>query len=231
MAYGASMATRSIPAPAAAGRVARRRAVVRQRVLEIAEDLMETRGVDAVTIDDITDAADIARRSFYHHFESKHDVLVPIARARTKGLNRRIDRLVARMDDPAEMVATGIRHALRHIAGDPLCRWFVLHSGLPHDRLADGLGESGTRDIRRGIETGRFRVTNPRVVETLLLGSMIAVLGARAEGTLRDADVDDAAEHILRLLGGPATQAHTIAHGRLRPQPPDPGPADERKDV
>jgi AcrR family transcriptional regulator len=217
---------KAAPGAVSGGRVARRRAGVRQRLLEIAERLMETRGVEAVTIDDITDAADIARRSFYHHFESKHDVLVPIARARTKGLNRRIDRLVARTQDPAEMVATGVRHALRHIAGDPLCRWFVLRSGLPQDRLAEGLGESGTRDIRRGIDTGRFRVTNPRVVQTLLLGSMIAVLGARADGTLRDGDFDDAAEHVLRLLGVPVNEAHAIAHGRLRPLPPDPGPAD-----
>jgi hypothetical protein len=43
---------------------------------------------------------------------------------------------------------------------------------------------------------------------------------------LRDGDFDDAAEHILRLLGVPANEAHTIAHGRLRPLPPDPGPAD-----
>jgi AcrR family transcriptional regulator len=219
------------PPPPVRGRVARRRAAVRQRVLENAERLMETHGVEAVTIDDITDAADIARRSFYHHFESKHDVLVPIARARTKGLNRRIDRLVASMDDPAEMVATGIRHALRRISGDPLCRWFVLRSGLPHDRLAEGLGESGTRDIRRGIESGRFRVTNARVVQTLLLGSMIAVLGARADGTLRDGDFDDAADHALRLLGVPVNEAHAIAHDRLRPLPPDPGPADHGEET
>ena len=43
------------------GRVARRRALVRQRILEAAEQLMTERGVDDVTIDDITDAADIAR--------------------------------------------------------------------------------------------------------------------------------------------------------------------------
>ena len=63
-----------------AGRVARRRAQARQRILDAAEKLMAERGVDGVTIDEIANAADIARRSFYHHFESKYDVLVPIAR-------------------------------------------------------------------------------------------------------------------------------------------------------
>ena len=75
-------------------RVERRRARVRQRIVEAAEDLTESRGVDGVTIEDITEAADVARRTFYHYFESKHDVVVPIARARTRELNRRIDRVV-----------------------------------------------------------------------------------------------------------------------------------------
>ena len=101
------------------GRVARRRALVRQRILEAAEQLMTERGVDDVTIDDITDAADIARRSFYHHFESKHDVLVPIARSRTKALNERIDRLASRMDDPAEVMATAATRSLGHSSPAP----------------------------------------------------------------------------------------------------------------
>ena len=174
---------------------------MRQRILEVAEKLMTERGVDAVTIDDIADAADIARRSFYHHFDSKHDVLVPIARARTKALNERIDRLVATIDDPAEVMATAMRHGLRALTSDPLCSWFVLNSGLPHQRLHEGLGESGMRDAARGVEAGRFQVDNAEVVRLLVSGAFIAVLGARVERKLDDDDLDDAVEHLLRLLG------------------------------
>jgi len=203
------------------GRVARRQAKVRQRILEAAEDLMAERGVEGVTIDEIADAADIARRSFYHYFASKHDVLVPIARGRTKALNRRIDRLVATIDDPAEVMATAMRHALRGLTRDPLCRWFVLSSGLPHQRLHEGLGESGIRDARRGLESGRFTFANPAVVHLLLAGAIVAVLGARAEKSLADADLDDAVEHLLRMLGIDPAEAHEIAHRTLSPLPPE----------
>jgi AcrR family transcriptional regulator len=204
---------------APAGRVARRRAYVRQRILDAAERLMTERGVDAVTIDDITAAADIARRSFYHHFETKHDVLVPIARARTKTLNERIDRLVAKIDDPAEVMATAMRHALRALAGDPLCSWFVLKSGLPYQRLHEGLGESGMRDASRGIEAGRFRIENAKVVLMLASGAFIAVLGSHVAKKLRDSDLDDAVEYLLRLFGLSAAEAHDIAHRPLRRLP------------
>lgn len=204
---------------AAVGRVARRRAHVRQRILDVAETLMTKRGVDAVTIDDIADAADIARRSFYHHFESKYDLLVPIARARTKALNERIDRLVAGIDDPAESMATGMRHGFRGFTRDPLCTWFVLHSGLPHERLYEGVGESGARDVLRGVEAGRFHIGNHEIVRLLLSGAFIAVLHAHVTKKLAAGDLDDAVEHLLRLLGLSAAEAHDIAHRPLRPLP------------
>jgi len=208
--------------PFAGGRVARRRARVRERLLEAAERLMLERGVERVTIDDITEAADIARRSFYHHFESKHALLVPIAHARTKSLNRRIDRLVGRIDDPVAVLATGFRHGLRAIASDPLCRWFVLHSGLPHDRIYEAMGESGMRDVKRGIDAGRLHVSNPAVASLALAGAFVAVLRAHVDGQLTTADLDDAATSLLLLLGVDRTEAERIAHERLHPLPPDP---------
>lgn len=213
--------TAAAEAEAPAGRVARRRARVRERILEVAERLMDERGVEGVTIDDIADAADIARRSFYHHFESKHALLVPIARARTRALNRRIDRLVARIADPADVMATAMRHALREISADALCRWFVLHSGLPHERIYEGMGESGMRDVQRGVHTGRFRVAHPAVLPLLVSGAFVAVLYARVAERLADADLDDAVEHLLVLFGVERDDARTNAHRRLRPLPPD----------
>ena len=52
----------------------------------------------------------MARRTFYHYFESKNDVVVPIARARSRELNRRIDRAVEHVEDPAELIAIALRH-------------------------------------------------------------------------------------------------------------------------
>jgi len=218
----AGHATAAVESGAPEGRVARRRAQVRRRILAVAERLMAARGVASVTIDDVAAAADIARRSFYHHFESKHDVLVPIAYARTEALRRRIDRLLARIADPAEVMATGMRHGLREISADPTCRWFVQHSGLPQERLYAGLGESGMRDAARAAEAGRFHVENPTVLRFLVLGAFVATITARIEGKLADRDLDDAVEHLLRLFGLGVAEAGAIAHRPLRPLPPDP---------
>jgi AcrR family transcriptional regulator len=225
MAKAASQSEGRGPEPP--GRVERRRARVRRQLLEAAETLMLARGVDAVTVEEITEAADIARRSFYHHFDSKNDLLVPIARARTKSLNRRIDRLIAEVRDPAEAVSIALRHTFRGIPEDPLCAWFVLRSGLPYERLLEGIGESGIRDVARGVAAGRFAVDNAGAGSTLLVGSLIAVSSARVEGKLRDGDLDDAVEYALRLLGVPAVEALAIAHRPLPPLPEQPGGFEE----
>ncbi len=199
------------------GRVERRRARVRRRILEAAEALVRSRGIDAVTIEQITEAADVARRTFYHYFDSKHDTLVPLARARTEALNRRIDRVIEVVEDPAEGVSIGLRHTLRGIPEDPLCAWFIFRSGLPHERLREGIGGSGARDLERGIQGGRFAVSNREVVESLVGSALIGLLSRRLHGKLEDADLDEAVGYLLRLLGVPGDEAEDIAH---RPLPP-----------
>jgi len=204
-------------------RVSRRRARTRQRILEVAEALARERGVEGVTIDDITEGADIARGSFYQHFDSKHDLLVPIARAHTRSLNRRIDRLIEDLRDPAEVVAVGLRHTLRGFVDDPLCAWFILYSGLPHDRLREGIGESAARDLERGVNTGRFLLPNQNVLGDLFSGAVVGVLSAYLAGKFSEADLDDVVEYMLRLLGVPPTDAREITHRPLSPLPEDPG--------
>lgn len=207
------------------GRVERRMARTRQRILQVAETLVRKRGVAAVTIDEIADAADIARRSFYHYFPSKHEVLVPIARARTRSLNRRIDRLIAGRPDSAEVVAIALRHTLRGFAADPLCAWFILHSGLPYERLREGVGESAARDLGDGVRSGRFHLADPRVLGHLFTGALVGVLNGYLEGVLEEGALDDMAEYVLRALGVPTADAAEIAH---RPLPDLPG---EREDA
>jgi AcrR family transcriptional regulator len=209
----------ALEVPPVTGRVERRRARTRQRILEIAEEMVRSRGVEAVTIDDITEAVDIARRSFYSHFGSKHDVLVPIARAHTKSLNRRIDRLIEGVSDPAEVVAIGLRHTLRGIAADPLCSWFILCSGLPLDRLREGIGASGARDIERGVREGRFSIPNLAVLEEMLGGAVVGVLTAYLAGKLTESVLDDGVGYVLRLLGVPPEEAHEITRRPLPPLP------------
>jgi AcrR family transcriptional regulator len=58
--------------PPATGRRARRRAVVRQALLDAALVMFGERGMQATRVEDLTEAADLGKGAFYNYFESKH---------------------------------------------------------------------------------------------------------------------------------------------------------------
>ena len=58
----------------APGRRERKKAATRARIIEEATSLFRRRGYQATTIEDITEAADVAPRTFYSYFDAKVDV-------------------------------------------------------------------------------------------------------------------------------------------------------------
>jgi AcrR family transcriptional regulator len=63
------------PAPPAAGRRQRRAAETRLRLFRSALQLFAERGFTGVTVEDITEAADVGKGTFFNYFESKDHVL------------------------------------------------------------------------------------------------------------------------------------------------------------
>ncbi|OWV69016.1 TetR family transcriptional regulator [Rhizobium sp. R339] len=57
------------------GRRERKRRQTRERIEQAAMSLFLERGFDVTTIEDITEAADISKRSFFDYFPSKEDVV------------------------------------------------------------------------------------------------------------------------------------------------------------
>jgi AcrR family transcriptional regulator len=85
------------------GRVERRRAEREQRIMRIAARRFARDGVDGVRLDEIADEADIARATFYSHFETKEALVEAIVRPtledalrQARGLRDRSPRLAVR---------------------------------------------------------------------------------------------------------------------------------------
>jgi AcrR family transcriptional regulator len=66
---------KSLDAAAAPGLRQRKRQQTRERLTRAAMALFLERGFEATTLDNIAAAADISRRSFFHYFASKEDVV------------------------------------------------------------------------------------------------------------------------------------------------------------
>ena len=74
------------------GRRERKKQLVRDRIWEETILLIEREGVEGTTIDAICDCVDIARKTFYNYYSSKHDLLIDICQIQ---LLNRTDDLVS----------------------------------------------------------------------------------------------------------------------------------------
>lgn len=85
--------------------------------MEVALRLFGERGYDATTVKDITDAADVAKGTFFNYFDTKEAILPAIAAHRLEQLEA---ALMPQQGAPSSPVAR-LKLALRLVAEDPLC--------------------------------------------------------------------------------------------------------------
>ena len=220
-------------APTAEPRGARRKRETRERLLDAAFRLMSERGMDAVAINEITEAADVGFGSFYNHFESKEAIYRAVIDVVFEAFGDALDRLVQDLDDPAEVIAVSIRHTLLRARRDPLWGRFLLREGLSPRAASGGLGPRLLRDIQRGVERGRFKIPDPEMTFIAVGGGVLSAIATELALTARDpaaiarfgrdaADLPErAAAVLLHTLGLTFAQATAVAHRPLPAGQPD----------
>jgi AcrR family transcriptional regulator len=196
-------------------RVERKREQARGRIVEAAEKLMRSRPVDEVTIKDITAAADVGQGTFYLHFKSKYDVLVPVLQAEAAKIDVHLQSVLRGEDDPAQVFSYSARYTGRRIVADELWRWFLQHSGIPVDDMQRTFGRFARRDFRGGIASGRFAVPDERVALATIFGGFVTALMLSFKSKTPETTIDQSVEIALRGLGLTAQEATAIAHRPL----------------
>lgn len=193
-------------------RGARRKARTREKLLEAGRRLFIGKGFEGVSIQDITDLADVGFGTFYNHFESKTDLLEAVADAYLDRHDEEMDRLTEQLEDPAEIVCVGWRYTLA-CAADPE-RFAILHQ-IP-SILRSRIAQRALDDIHRGIATGRLKVDNLEAFRSCVPSMMLGVMEDYAAGVISREDADYSAVYYLRLLGIDEAEAVALAS---RPMP------------
>ncbi len=202
-------------------RGARRKRATRAKLIEAAFRLMAAKGMEGVAINEITEAADVGFGSFYNHFESKEAIYEAVIDAVFEEFGDSIDRLVAGADgDSAQTVSIAVRHVLLRAQREPLWGQFLIREGMSLHSLERGLGRRLFRDVRSGIETGRFKSVDPfmsfvSVGGTILVSIAVATTGGDTPQVERDDLPRRSAAAVLRILGIDPEEADEIARRPL----------------
>jgi AcrR family transcriptional regulator len=198
------------------GRRETKRTATRARLLQAARELIGEGGFDAVTIADVTERAEVGFGTFYGYFETKDALVRAVILDAIGHLAEANDALTADLDDPAEVMAVAVRHSLGIVHDDPVFAGFIVRVAPSADAdLWGALRQRMARDVKRGVQSGRFSKERAAVVGHMIGGSVFAVLRAKVHGELgRSADAQVAAS-VLVLLGLPEDEAVEIANRRL----------------
>ena len=78
--------------PAPAGRRARRQAETRARILRAALELVARQGLQATTVEQITEAADVGKGTFFNYFPSKEHVMAGFGEIQLAKLRRALEQ-------------------------------------------------------------------------------------------------------------------------------------------
>ena len=167
---------------------AERRAATTEAILKAGRRLFGEHGFAATTMDDIAEAAKVAKGAVYHHFATKEAVFQAVFDSVSRDLVAEIDRAVRTERDVLAAMVAGTQHYFAACAKGPTCQ-IILRDGPAV------LGWERWREIDAQHFGGKF----PRA----LTAAMDAGLIARQP-----------IEPLARLLLGAATEAAVACAGR-----------------
>jgi AcrR family transcriptional regulator len=208
-------AKRSAAEPAPEGRVARRKARTRARLLAAARQLFASQGVEQATIAEIAEQADIAIGSFYNYFRTKEGLLEALLEEELAGQLKRLKRRQAQVEDPAEKISIAHRHLVEAARRDPDWAWLLVRLDVPYRIAWSVLGDSARSDLRAGIRAGRFEVADQTLALNASAGALFAVIHAQLVGEYGPQAPSQHAEGVLRSFGLDRAEAAEIARRRL----------------
>jgi len=213
------------PAPSD-GRNQRRKARTRAALLAAARRLFGEAGVDATTVAEIAEEADIAIGSFYNYFHTKEDLLAELLRETLAEQLALMELRRAGITDLAEAISVAHRHFVRLTSEQPEWAWLLVRLDVPHRVIDTVLAAPAMRDLQAGIAQGRFQVADPGLALAASGGALIAVMHSLLLGELGEHADSAHAEGVLRSFGLDAGEAAEIAR-RVLPDAATAGPGGE----
>ncbi|MBB4683315.1 TetR/AcrR family transcriptional regulator [Amycolatopsis jiangsuensis] len=209
-------------APSEPTRRDRRKARTRRALITAARGFLARQGHLDVSIQDITEAADVGFGSFYNHFSGKDELVRAAIEDTLEEHGRMLDAQTAHLEDPAAVFAASLRATVRLAESHPEIARILVSTGLRY--LDRGLAPRALRDITRAIESGQFEVANPHLALATTGGSLLGLVHMRLEHPelLDDDAPEEFAEQLLRAFGMPRRSARS----RARAAPPERSPGE-----
>lgn len=211
------MASDAVTAPT---RVDRRRERTRAALIGAATRFL-AEGRSNVSIQQITDAADVGFGSFYNHFDSKETLFEAAVESVLQTYGSLMESLVGGYEDPAEVFAVNFRMTGRLQRIVPELVRVILNEGVSILTQNKGMAPRATRDIEAAVTAGRFDIEDVRLGLMAAGGALLGLLQMLESDPEADAGklADLMTARVLRAFGIAKDEAEEICSRSLPDQP------------
>lgn len=203
-------------ADAAVGRVARRQQRTREMLIQAASVVMSEKGVDAATMLEIAERADMGAGTVYNYFKSKEDLAIAVLEEKMHGLAVRIEEATQSFEDPAQVYAFGIRTVIETATSDVRWKQLLNRSEVIADALFRRIGPFAIRDLRRAADAGRFKIPNAELLWRLTSHAIVGISLAITNDEIPADSVDQVVVRLLCMTGISVDSAIELSQ---RPRP------------
>lgn len=189
---------------------ARRRANMRNRLIESALIVFAEKGLDGTVIDDVIRAAGVSRGTFYKYFVSVREVMVALSAELCDELLGFVDESLTGIEAPDARLALGTRLIINAAGDFPLFARFTQAAGLeaagPNTLIYTYLPSH----LEDGMRQGAFARMPLAVALDFITGAVIIAITRAGGHDAAAAYPRDMVRNLLRGLGVPAARVETL---------------------
>lgn len=172
---------------------------VRGRLVDAAEAIVRDKGVNALRLDSVAEAAGLHRSSVYRYFGSKEELLTAVVTQSSLRVRRKVVRKLGR-DAPLErLLAEGLALALAELATDPV------HRSLMSPSASAAMARAGGKALTTGIRPMVDPVFEAAAAQGILRPGVTPEDASRwlqivASGLVRSPDIVPDRKELVELL-------------------------------
>jgi AcrR family transcriptional regulator len=194
----------------------RQRRRTRQLLIRAGYEVMARKGIDAATMSEVTELADLGAGTVYNYFASKEELAMCVMDHVMTRLAQRIEAVTVNFTDPAQIYAFGIRNVMKAATTDQRWRWLLRRSEVIAGAMYRVMGPYAIRDIRNAVSVGRYRVEDPDLAWLQASHAIVGFSLAVCDKTILPGRMDEAVVNLLGMVGVKRAEAWEIAR---RPSP------------
>ena len=188
-----------------------RRARTRAELMQAARRLYVSRSFDSVTVDDVVNTAEVAKGTFYVHFDSLDDLQSALADELTREFDELLQPRRLSLDDPVERIAAGCGAFINQALHDPAWGALIVRGATAMPDVARVARGRLSEDIRRAAAAGRLDGVLPAIAVEFVLGITVRAMQSAAEGRLKPKQAPLIVAGILRAIGVSAAEAREVS--------------------